>query len=172
MNSDIQPNLKVLKRSRKKPQDGDIFTLSPTDKFLFGRVLRADINNGEAPTPWSYLIYIYQAQSPTKEPDLSLLTRDKLLISPLFINQLPWTKGYFEKILHRQLSPADKLEQHCFYDLAKGKYVDDRGHPIPKKIEPCGNFALNSYWSLDDMISDALGIPRAPHFEEKRGRRV
>ena len=41
--SDPRTNLEILKRSRKKPQVGDVFAMLPPDgKYLFGRVIRTN----------------------------------------------------------------------------------------------------------------------------------
>jgi len=85
----------VLKRSRKKPVPGDVFVLSPGDgRFLFGRVIRADLPRGRAPMPGAHLIYVYRHRSDDLQPARAELQPSALLLPPLFINQMPWTKGY------------------------------------------------------------------------------
>src|SRR6476646_7994891 len=77
-------NLRVLKRSRPKPQQGDVFTCSPApERFLFGRVILTDLPSGRAPMPGSNLVYIYgvEQQTPTPAP-LDELAPTKLLIPP------------------------------------------------------------------------------------------
>jgi hypothetical protein len=45
-------NPRVLKRSRPKLQAGEVFALSPaTERWLFGRVILADLPSGRAPMP-------------------------------------------------------------------------------------------------------------------------
>src|SRR6185369_16227899 len=90
------------------------------------------------------------------------LAPDELLLPPLFINRLPWSKGYFETIDHRRLQPADRLQSHCFWSVNRSQYLDELGQPRADRIEPCGSWALMSYRTLDDAISDALSVPRAP----------
>jgi hypothetical protein len=44
--------------------------------------------------------------------------------------------------------------------------VDDGFAVLPQRSEPCGVWGLDSYLTLDDSLSDALGIGRAinePH---------
>jgi hypothetical protein len=52
------------------------------------------------------------------------------------------------------------LERHCFY--AAERYYDEDARPLSEKTEPCGIGGVPSYRMLDDVISDALGIPRVP----------
>ena len=156
-----QTNIKVLRRSNKKPQSGDIFAMQlPDDTYLFGRVVGAELE--PAPMPLSYLIYVYADRSQTKQPALNMLLPDRLLLPPVFINRMPWTKGYFETVWHEDLSNVALLPQHCFWDAARARYVDEQHKPLPSEIQPCGDWGLSSYRWLDDQISDALGIPRVP----------
>ncbi|MDF2050601.1 immunity 26/phosphotriesterase HocA family protein [Arthrobacter sp. Cr_A7] len=158
--SDI--NLRVLKPSRKRPASGDIFALQmPDEKYLFGRVVAADLPSTLAPMPGSYLIYVYDHVSAAKSLAPGQLTRDCLLLPPVFINRMPWTKGYFETIGTQPLSEKDVLAQHCFRRWT-GEYLDDRGQRLPGPVEPCGDWGLSSYRWLDDQISDKLGFPRTP----------
>ncbi len=56
-------NLRVLRPSRKTLQVGDIFTMQlPDEKYLFGRVILADLPIERAPMPKSNLLYIYMEQ--------------------------------------------------------------------------------------------------------------
>lgn len=110
--------------------------------------------------PGSYLVHIYNTVADAKSAPAEL-SRDRLLIPPTFINRLPWTKGYFEIIDHRAIGPDDLLGKHCFRRWT-GDYVDEEGNKLPAPMEPCGEWGITSYRMLDDLVSDALGIPRAP----------
>ncbi len=158
----MRTNLRLLKRSYRQPLPGDVFVMQlPDDRYLFGRVILADIPHDESPMPGAYLIYVYRHLSVTKTPDFAALCPNQLLIPPEFINRMPWTKGYFETVASRPLEKSDLLPQHCFLRHT-GKYVDETGTELPSRVEPCGEWGLGSYRMLDDLISDALGIPRVP----------
>lgn len=157
-----ETNIRVLKPSRQKPASGDIFALQlPDDQYLFGRVIYADLPSEKAPMPGSYLIYVYDHLSPEKRPALDQLTPDHLLLPPIFINRMPWTKGYFEAVDRQTLSDSNLLAQHCFRRWT-GDYMDEHGEILPGPVEPCGDWGLSSYRWLDDQLSDKLGIPRTP----------
>lgn len=154
--------MRVLKPSRRKPASGDIFALQlPDGRYLFGRVIYADLPLENAPMPGSYLIYVYDHVSREKRPELDQLGPHRLLLPPIFINRMPWTKGYFETIDNLTLSDDDLLAQHCFRRWT-GDYMDEQGHRIPAPAEPCGDWGLSSYRWLDDQLSDKLEIPRTP----------
>ncbi|HEV8628420.1 MAG TPA: immunity 26/phosphotriesterase HocA family protein [Acidimicrobiia bacterium] len=154
-------NLQELKASRKGPRPGDIFTMQlPDGKYLFGRVILADRPREVAPMPGSNLIYIYDQLSDASDPPGNL-SPDHLLLPPIFTNRLPWSKGYFVTVAHRELQPTDLLPQHCFRRWT-GESLDESGNELDGPTEPCGDWGLASYRMIDDLISDALGIPRVP----------
>jgi hypothetical protein len=159
-----QTNLQVIRPSRKKPLAGDIFTmLLSDDTYIFGRVIDADITEpGRAPMPGSYLIYVYDVRFGDKRVEVAALVPDRLLLPPVFINKLPWRKGYFETISHAELGPADLLPRVSYWDAARARFVDQGGNVLSEEVQPVGEWALFSYRWLDDQISDALGIPRVP----------
>jgi hypothetical protein len=155
-------NLQVIKRSRHEPRAGELFAMQlPGGAFLFGRVIVSDPPRSEAPMPESYLIYVYRHQSASTSPDWKALRPEELLLPPVWINQLPWTKGYFHTVDERPLAKSDLLDQHCFREFT-GRFLDERGRPLRIPVEPCGDWGLASYRWLDDQVSDSLGIPRVP----------
>ncbi|KAB2342932.1 hypothetical protein F8566_35800 [Actinomadura rudentiformis] len=120
-----------------------------------------DMSMGDSPMPGDNLIYIYSRKSKEKSVDPDALSSDKLLIPPTFINRQPWLKGYFENVANVPLKESDVLVKHCFYDPLKKVYVTDAREILTDLIEPCGFFALNSYRTIGDSLSDALGVARA-----------
>ncbi len=159
---DVVTNLKRMKGTRTKPAEGDVFAmLLPDEEYVFGRVIGADLDGPRAPMPGSYLIYVYDVRSPSTSVDLALLTPDRLLIPPQYINRMPWTKGYFVKVGEAALQSTDLLARYRFWDPARGYCVDDNGERVDVH-EAYGVFGLISYRMLDDLVSDALGIPRVP----------
>ena len=159
-----ETNLQPLKRSRMQPKPGDVFAmLLPEGRYLFGRVILADLPRGKAPMPTSNLIYIYDVQAREKvSPPLHSLTPERLLLAPQFVNRLPWSKGYFESVAYEPLVQSDLLRRHCFWDAVRKIYRDETGEIIAERSEPCGEWGLGSYRMMDDLVSDALGIPRVP----------
>lgn len=86
--------LQELNPSRRRLTDGDIFVMQlPDDRYVYGRVIRGDIPDDEGPMPRTSLIYIYRDPQPTKSPALKLLSVDRLLGPPRFINRLPWSRA-------------------------------------------------------------------------------
>lgn len=152
-------NLAVLKKTRRAPEVGDIFVMQPPDgQFLFGRVI--DVAAEIGPIKDCILIYVYRLRASQKVPVPELL-RGQLLVPPMMTNKQPWTKGYFEHVENRPLSAMDRLPQHCFKDM-RGWYFDERSRRLPGAIEPVGEWGLDSFRTIDDEVSKALGIPLSP----------
>ena len=163
--SDFRMNLSVLKKSTRPLRVGDIFAMLPPDgAFLFGRVVETKAKIG--PFERCILVYIYRARSGSLDV-LPQLKREELLCAPMMTNRLPWSKGYFETVVHRDLADEDRLAAHSFKD-SRGLYFDEFGNQVPQGIDPTGHCGLHSYRTIDDEISKALGLPLAPERAEAR----
>lgn len=157
-----EPNIRILKRTRKRRTVGDIFAISlPDDTFIFGRVIGADLELPESPFAGSHLIYVYDVRTEVKIPELRELVPSRLVIPPLFINDVPWSKGYFENVAHEDVTAEMLLDQHCFWDVARKRYVDETHNTLELGTQLCGIWAMSNYRRFDDLVSDALGFPRA-----------
>jgi hypothetical protein len=153
-------NLAVLKKSRHRLREGDVFVMRLPDRlYLYGRVISTNAKAGWS-MPGAILIYVYRSRS-TRKAAVPTLALGDLLLPPMMTNRLGWSRGYFETIGHRRLKPSDVLRQHCFEDFA-GRYFDETAAELPGPIEPVGMWGLHSYRSIDDEISKALGIALAP----------
>lgn len=158
--NDISTNLRIIRKSRKPLVVGDVFAMQlPNEMYLFGRVVLVEPPFPAAPGPCCNLVYIYDHQSSDKVVDQHQLSPDNLLIPPTWTNRLGWTRGVFETIMNSPPGVADILKQHCFHDLLRKGFVDERGQPVPERVDPCGEWGLASYRYIDDRISEALGFP-------------
>jgi hypothetical protein len=153
---EVKTNLRVLQPSRKKRRPGDVFVyVMPDGLFRFGRLISKDAKIGGFPAT---LVYFYKGESSAKFPVPDLAPAN-LLVPPLGTNQKPWTLGYFEVVESRPLTGADLLPVHCFRD-SRGWYFDERGRRLAHPIEPCGEYGLHSFRTIDDLLSDVLGFPK------------
>lgn len=130
------------------------------NRYLFARVISTEAKAGWS-LSGSILIYIYRTVTDDLQPPpKGELTRDSLLVPPIMTNSLPWTKGYFETVAHAALSDTDVLPRHCFRS-SSGKYYDEKCVELTGEVQPCGDWGLHSFRTIDDEISDAFGIARA-----------
>lgn len=149
-------NMKALAKSRKKIRRGDIFAFQIEGlPFMFGRVIDTEAKIG--PMINCILIYIYNAKSDHKHK-IPELDKSKLLVPPIITNTLPWRRGYFENIAFREIEDHDVLLVHCFVDSMFHRYYDEKNNRLPIKYEPCGDYGLDSYRTIDDEVSEALGV--------------
>ncbi|MGI8685529.1 MAG: immunity 26/phosphotriesterase HocA family protein [Acidimicrobiales bacterium] len=159
-----EPTINFVRQRKggRRPTAGDLFSMQLESKrFLFGRVVDGPLPTGRAPMPGAYLVYVYRDEHRDPEPDQGRLTPENLLVPPAFINQLGWTKGYFISVANRPVLPHDRLRQHCFARF-NGTFLDENGSLLDGPSEPCGEWGLGNHRTLDDAVSDALGVPRAP----------
>jgi hypothetical protein len=160
LDSEMTTNMCVLKPSRVKLKQGNIFTLSICSKYYFGRIISREALAGWS-MPRAILIYIFCGESQEMTtPDRSVMRLDNLLIPPVMTNTLPWSRGYFQTLRVEPLGDKDILPRHCFRS-SNGKYYDEFANEIDGPVEPCGDWGLHSFKSIDDSVSDALGIPLA-----------
>jgi len=149
-------NLRVLKKSQRQPEAGDIFVMQLGDTtFLFGRVVSIDAN--PLGVGGGILVYIYRAKACCKT-SVPPLDRNRLLIPPLITNRLPWSRGYFEHIQSRPIAIGDVLEKHRFWDPLRGVFRDEQGNVVPDPFESCSTWGLHSFQTIDDELSKALGL--------------
>lgn len=159
---DGDTNLRIIKRSRHEPAEGEVFKMQiPCGKYLLGQVIIANPPREFAPMPVSKLIYIFSNKyNSVTDIDIDLKD-DVLLIPPIWTNSLGWKRGVFRNIDTTRIRLFPTMKRHCFRDI-RGFYVDEKGKKIRRISEPCGSWSLASYRRIDDKISDAIGIPRAP----------
>jgi hypothetical protein len=149
-------NLLRLRGSRKQPIPGDLFVFHLRGGgFGFGCVIRDNAVVG----PWRdlYLVYIFDHFSESKDLPNNLVF-SSLLIPPIFSNQKPWKEGFFEHAGHCSLASEDLPEAHCFRDL-RGFYYDEFGNRCGCDGGVCAEYRLESYWTIDDLISEKTGLP-------------
>ncbi len=79
----------------------------------------------------------------------------------MMTNKLPWSRGYFRTIENMPLAEGEVLPRHCFRAKFRKDFAE-AAIELPGDIEPCGDWVLHSFRTIDDEVSDALGIPRVP----------
>ena len=154
-----------LVNKRQKTKVGDIFRLSPREGlFLWGRLIKkakffgldADFN----------LVYIFDAIS-SVQPSPDLLSPRNLIIGPSVVNNLGWSRGYWEIVSSEALKPTDILANHFFIRFhgtgSKHDFdiVDEQGREVrsPKlqatKLAQSGLGNFNSIdWQLREILHD------------------
>ncbi|MBD5474364.1 MAG: hypothetical protein HDR20_16140 [Lachnospiraceae bacterium] len=148
-----------MKKSRKKPQEGDVFVLQPIkDVFYYGKVIQTNLKSVDSFINGMTLIYIYKYCSNNKVIPNDL-ENEELLIAPVIVNHQPWWKGYFETIGNVGVSENDRNIDFAFWDILRKKYVDINGQIILLNSEPKYRsiHGLGSYGVVGKDVQKALG---------------
>ena len=149
-------DLIAMKKSSKKPQEGDVFVLQPLiGKFYFGKVIQTDLKSIDSFINGMTLIYIYNYCSIEKEIPLEL-EKEEFLIAPIIVNNQPWLKGYFETIGNKQVLENEKTVDFAFWDTLKKEYVDINGQVIKNKPQYWSIYGLGSYGVVGKEVRKAI----------------
>jgi len=146
----------AMKPYKKKLYVGDIFVMKYIDFYLFGRI--GDIYN---PGKYQlYVVYIYKDSSGSinKIPDLN---KDLLLVKPFIINRLGFSRGYMNVIDN---IPIDNNNGFPTISYTDGRfYYDSLDKKLNKSKGYTVKLSFGNYRTLDDEISNKLGISLAPN---------
>lgn len=129
-------------------------------RHVFGRVILVDVDRTVGPAPGAILVYVYADSLEHDIGELPGLNPAKLLIPPAWTNRRGWLDGYWQTIESTPLAADDVLSRHCFRRV--GLIVDEAGRPTEPTKGQCGLWGVMAYEMIDDLISDALNVPRAP----------
>ena len=104
-----------------------------------------------------YLLYFFR-------PDKAAFpVVSELLVRPLITNRLPFSRGYLQIDLDQ--SPSTRIAgRHGFRDLIDGYIYDEDGQRVgANEVDEAliGTRALQSFRTIDDILSDALGLRRS-----------
>ena len=148
--------IKTLRKSRKDPVEGDVFTYTfDRKRYYWGRVVRTGARVG--PFPNCLLLYFFAA--PSGSPDeVPQLRKEDLAVPPLLTNKRPWTMGYFVTAAHFDITEADRFSRHCFKHPVSGKVYDEDGIEVADGCKPLGSYLLHSYQTIADELARALKV--------------
>ena len=110
-------NLKVLKRTRGKKKDGDIFICTLNGSvYYYGKILQAKIENN--PDRWyneCLLICVFREK--TREKNLKNFKGDynDLLVGPCAVTSQYWSMGFFETIGNAPLTEEERDLDYGFW---------------------------------------------------------
>ena len=153
--------LRVIKRSRKKPQEGDVFLLSPREGvYFYGRVLKANIDNIQNDTFISGQYSILLFKNKTKTPDISSYAPDynELLLKPCIVSSGYWTRGFFFTIANDPINAQGKGLDYGFYSIGKGKYMNESGHELDRQPAILGTYGISTLTGIARQIEQELII--------------
>ncbi len=149
-----------MKKSTKKPQEGDVFVLQPIkDMFYYGKVIQTNLRSVNSFINGMTLIYIYKHCSKNNKEIPNELENEELLIPPVIVNHQPWRKGYFETVGNVGVTERDRNIDFAFWRISTEKYVDINGQVImlDRKPKYRSVYGLGSYGIVGKDVQRALG---------------
>ena len=144
-----------LQKTRKKPQEGDIFALCPKDGlFCFGKVIKTRVESRDSFINGMNLIYVYDLFSTSME--LSQPLEDMNILFAEIVNNQLWLKGFAKNIVNHAVTPEELDKDLAFWDIIRKKYVNLYGDETDHIPEIKGTFGLGSYGSVGRQIRKIL----------------
>src|SRR5690606_15899428 len=98
--------LKVIKKTKCKPKEGDIFLVSPREGiYFYGRVFKAEIKHIANDTfiNGKNAVFIFKCKTRTLDLSNYLPNYEELIIDPVIVDDIYWRKGFFIQSLIFQL---------------------------------------------------------------------
>ncbi|WP_138754242.1 Imm26 family immunity protein [Paenibacillus sinopodophylli] len=150
----------VLKKSRKKPQEGDVFLIQPLrDTYYYGKVIKTNIvSTNPFLNGWN-LIYLYRESVVIRDNHFyDLLDTHNLLLPPIVTNHKGWYDGYFETVGFERISSEEKNLSYGFIDKSKdkNKIRNEEGLELHSRPEHISGYGLVSYGGIGRAIHRLL----------------
>lgn len=119
--------LKVIKRTRKLAKKGDIFVFSPREGiYFYGLVVKDDVKS-DSEYNW-YVIMLFKSKTNSLNDINFIPYYNDLLLPPLIVTRLYWTKGFFYNVGH--LDEVNYNISYGFYDVYWNITVDEYDQKI------------------------------------------
>lgn len=145
--------LKVIKRTRKYPNKGDVFLVEPKEGlYFYGLVVNNHVNNIQGEDLLVIMIFRNRANGLTDKsfkPDYN-----NLLIRPCMVGKEYWTRGYFHTIDNIEYDKSD----YGFYSISKNKFFNEYEEELYKEPKLLGLWGVSTILGIAVKIQDELII--------------
>ncbi len=157
--------LKIIKKSRSKIKKGDYFCFNINNSFYVGVVIHNQlIEKYGDNTMFSALITNYNENSIkdiTSDKLIIALNNRDLLMPPINLNKMGWTKGYFINIGNINLSNIEKdvIEDCRFFSGLSSIYdIEYKKMKIISDFCLVGNIGGYNHLGLESMVQISLDL--------------
>ncbi|MUT68351.1 immunity 26/phosphotriesterase HocA family protein [Paenibacillus sp. NEAU-GSW1] len=148
----------AMKKSRKKPLEGDVFVIQPMENhYYFGKVIKTNIQGKNLNFQGMNLIFIYNILSHNKEIPRNI-DEYELLFAPTVVNFQGWLKGYFETVGNQPISIKESNIDFGFFDdyETHDKLYNLEGERISHKPKYLDFVGLASYGYVGRQVHRVL----------------
>lgn len=151
--------LRVIKKLKKEPMDGDVFVLSPRDNvYFYGKVLKANIQHisKDVFIHGKNLVFIFKTKS--REIDMVNYRSDysNLLIDPAIVDSSYWSKGYFYTIGNEEVKDFEKNLDYGFYKLVQDKFYKENGVEMERQPLLFGTYGIATISGIASRVEKEL----------------
>lgn len=155
--------LRVIKKTKNKISDGDVFLLSPREnKFFYGKVLKANIDHLEKDEfiHGKNLVFILKCKTTKITIDDYKPDYTKLLIMPTIVDNSYWNKGFFYTVGNVAITEDEKTLDYGFYKIGvnSGWYCKEDGRIIENKPMILGTYGIATITGVASKIEKELII--------------
>jgi len=153
--------LKVIKRTKYKPKEGDVFLVSPREGiYFYGRVLKTKIKHltNDTFVDGKNVVFIFKCK--TRVLDLSnyIPNYEELIIGPVIVDEIYWRKGFFYTIANIPIDDHEKELDYGFYSIAKGKFLKEDGRELMHQPQILGTYGIVTITGIARNIEQELII--------------
>jgi hypothetical protein len=153
-----------LTEKRQRAKVGDIFRLSPAvGVFVWGRLIKRARFFGDDFE--LNLVYVYDVMG-FDRPAPEMLVPGNLILGPSVVNNLGFSRGYWEIVASEPVIAGDTLDRHLFVRF-KGtgrpddyELVDETGAKVYIRHSPADKFlaqsGIGNYNLIDWIVHDIL----------------
>jgi len=161
MNPKEDYQLKVIKKSKIFPQEGDVFLICPREGiYFYGRVLKSDINHIAKDTfiHGKSVVFIFKSKTRTFDLSNYFPNYNELLIGPEIVDSSYWKKGLFFTIANMPVEKAEIELDYGFYSVGKGKYFKEDGIEIQHTPLLLGTYGIATITGIARNVEKELII--------------
>ncbi|NQM31099.1 hypothetical protein HO415_10700 [Streptococcus suis] len=155
--------LNVIKKSKQKPVEGDIFVLSPREGiYFYGKVIVANIVRKVPDTfvEGKHVVFIFKGNTQETNLDKYIPDYDNLLIPPAIVSDDYWKKGYFYTIANIPLTEEEKNLDFGFYKIhfKNNFFCKETGEVLEQEPKILGGHGITTITGIATEVERELII--------------
>ncbi len=153
--------LKVIRKSKAEPKEGDVFLVCPRDGiYFYGRVLKANIEHVEKDTfiHGKNVVVIFKCKTKVLDTSEYGSNYNDLLIGPEIVDSSYWSKGLFFTVANISIEPYEEELDYGFYSIGKGKYLKENGLELTHQPQILGTYGIATITTVARNIEKELII--------------
>lgn len=153
--------LKIIKKSKIGPKEGDVFLICPRDGvYFYGRVLKANIEHVEKDIfiHGKNVVVIFKCKTEILDMSKYSSNYNDILVGPEIVDSSYWSKGLFFTIANIPIEPYEEELDYGFYSIGKGKYFKEDGIELTQQPQILGTYGIATITGVARNIEKELII--------------